>query len=168
MERIGIYPGTFDPITLGHMDVIRRSLGLVDRLVLAVAADTDKSCLFSLEERRQMAEYEIEQLPVAEHKRIEVRPFAGLLVGFAREVNATIIIRGLRAVSDFEYEFQMACMNSRLDDGMETVFLPAAESMQFVSSRFIKQVCRLGGDISSMASERVAEHLRSYFAKMDG
>ena len=163
--RTGIYPGTFDPITFGHTDIIRRGLMMVDRLVIAVAEDTDKSCMFSLNERQDIVRAEIAKLPNGDQNRIEVHTFSGLLVNFAKTVDAHIIFRGLRAVSDFEYEFQMACMNSRLDAEIETIFLPASENMQFVSSRFIKQICRLGGDISDMASPEVTTRLKEYYAK---
>lgn len=163
--RTAIYPGTFDPITFGHLDLIQRGAKLADRLIIGVASDTDKSCMFSLEDRAEMIKGELLSLPQGVQERIEVRAFSGLLVNFMHEVDACIILRGLRAVSDFEYEFQMACMNTRLDDEVETIFLPASETMQFVSSRFIKQICRLGGDISAMASRQVTARLQEYYAR---
>lgn len=161
--RTGIYPGTFDPITNGHMDIVRRALRVVDRLIIAVALDTAKAPLFDLALRTRLVESEIAQLANGDGKRVEVKSFSGLLVNFARENDATLLIRGLRAVSDFEYEFQMACMNSKLAPEVETVFLTASESTHFVSSRFVKQIARLGGDVSPLVSPRVAEHLKAYF-----
>lgn len=161
--RIGVYPGTFDPITLGHVDIIKRALNVVDRLVIGVALDTGKAPIFALEERAMLVNEDMQQFG-ADAKRIEVKTFPGLLVDFAEEVGATLLIRGLRAVSDFEYEFQMACMNSRLNPAMETVFLTASESTHFISSRFVKQIVRLGGDISSFVSPNVAKHLKAHFS----
>lgn len=160
--RTAIYPGTFDPITYGHMDIIKRGLKIVDRLVVGVAADTSKEHIFPLDVRAQMVQAEVDTLPNGDGKRIAVKPFKGLLVKFAESEGATILLRGLRAVSDFEYEFQMACMNSRLNPAMETLFLTASEQMQFVSSRFVKQISRLGGDISSFVSPRIAAKLKEY------
>lgn len=162
IPRTGIYPGTFDPITVGHTDIIRRALRVVDRLIIGVAADTGKTPIFPLEERSQMVREDLAALPEADN-RIEVKPFSGLLVSFAQENNAGIIIRGLRAVSDFEYEFQMTCMNSRLNPEIETVFLTASENTQFISSRFVKQIARLGGDISQFVSPLVAGHLQKHY-----
>ena len=148
-QRIGVYPGTFDPVTNGHLDVIGRAARLVDRLVIGVAMNIGKGPLYSIEERAELVSAET----VAVAKRtgcvIEVRPFAGLLVGFAREVGAQMIVRGLRAVSDFDYEFQRCGMNARLDPEIETVFLMASERNHFISSRFVKEIAQLGGDISS-------------------
>lgn len=159
--RTGIYPGTFDPITVGHMDIIRRALNVVDKLVIGVALDTGKEPLFPLDMRAKLVEQDVRSLG-RDADRVEVKPFSGLLVNFAKEVNAHIIIRGLRAVSDFEYEFQMACMNTRLKRDIETVFLTASEDTHFISSRFVKQIARLGGDISSFVSKDVAKQLASY------
>mgnify|MGYP003394135782 CR=1 FL=1 len=161
--RIGIYPGTFDPITVGHVDIIKRALHVVDRLVIGVALDTGKAPVFDLAMRAQLVEEDMRQLG-ADAARIQIKTFSGLLVNFAEENNAHLIIRGLRAVSDFEYEFQMACMNSRLKADIETVFLTASEDTHFISSRFVKQIARLGGDISSFVSVNVAKHLKSHFA----
>ena len=161
-NRIGIYPGTFDPITVGHMDVIRRALTVVDTLIIGVALDTGKAPMFSIEERGALVRENLKELG-ADASRIEVRTFSGLLVNLAEELGAKILIRGIRAVSDFDYEFQMACMNSRLNPTIETVFLTASENTHFISSRFVKQIARLGGDISSFVSPHTAQHLNKYF-----
>jgi pantetheine-phosphate adenylyltransferase len=160
--KTGIYPGTFDPITVGHMDIIQRALSVVDKLIIGVALDTGKDPIFALEERADLVRADMQSLK--DSKRIEVKTFSGLLVNFAQENNATLLIRGLRAVSDFEYEFQMACMNYRLNPAIETVFLTASEDTHFISSRFVKQIARLGGDISSFVSPQVAQQLKKRFA----
>ncbi len=162
--RIGIYPGTFDPITIGHMDIIRRALHVVDRLVIGVAEDSGKQPIFDIEQRTELIRYDIDTALNGEKMRIEVKPFSGLLVNFARENGATLLIRGLRAVSDYEYEFQMACMNNKLAPEIETVFLTASESTHFISSRFVKQIARLEGDVSQMVSENTAKALKDYFS----
>lgn len=156
--RIGIYPGTFDPVTFGHLDIIRRALGIVDRLVIGVAADSVKTPLFSLRERVEMVRDDVDNL-VGVDKNIHVEGFEGLLVNFAKEHRATLLIRGLRAVSDFEYEFQMAGMNTKLEATVQTVFLPASESTHFIASRFVKEVARLGGNVSGLVSEAVTKRL---------
>jgi pantetheine-phosphate adenylyltransferase len=148
-ERIALYPGTFDPVTNGHLDVIGRAARLVDRLVIGVAMNIGKGPLFSIEERAELVAAETEAVARRTGCVIEVRPFTGLLVGFAREVGAQMIVRGLRAVSDFDYEFQMCGMNARLDPEIETVFLMASERNHFISSRFVKEIAQLGGDVSS-------------------
>ncbi len=157
--RIGVYPGTFDPITLGHLDIIRRGTRVVDHLIVAIAGNDGKNPLFSLEDRLAMVEGDIGGIEDT-GTRIEVRPFDGLLVSFAEEAGAGLILRGLRAVSDFEYEFQMVGMNSRLAPSLETVFLMAADNCQFISSRFVKEICRLGGDISQFVTPAVAQRLK--------
>ncbi len=161
-ERIGIYPGTFDPVTNGHMDIIQRATHLVDHLVIAVARNAGKGPLFSADERVELVRQEVAVLP-ENSTHIEVQAFDRLLMHFAREVHATIIIRGLRAVSDFEYEFQMAAMNSKIDPEVETVFLMASDNNQFISSRFVKEIGQLGGDISHFVSPRVHERLANRF-----
>jgi len=163
--RVGIYPGTFDPITNGHSDIIRRALHVVDRLVIGVARNDGKGPLFSTDERVEIVRGEMEYLDNGGADRIEVRPFDTLLMSFAESVGASVILRGLRAVSDFEYEFQMAGMNARLNPNIETVFLMASDRFQFISSRFVKEIGALGGDISHFVSARVAERLYARYGK---
>lgn len=148
-ERIALYPGTFDPVTNGHLDVIGRAARLVDKLVVGVAMNIGKGPLFPLEERAELVRAETDIIAARTGCTIEVRPFTGLLIAFAREVGAQMIFRGLRAVTDFDYEFQMAGMNARLDQQIETVFLMASERNHFISSRFVKEIAQLGGDIST-------------------
>ena len=162
-ERVGIYPGTFDPITNGHTDIIRRALHVVDRLVIGVARNDGKGPLFSTDERVEIVRDELGHLENGGAERVEVRPFETLLMSFAESVNASVIIRGLRAVSDFEYEFQMAGMNARLNPRIETVFLMASDRFQFISSRFVKEIGALGGDIHHFVSPRVATRLLDRF-----
>ena len=162
--RIGIYPGTFDPITNGHSDIIRRAVRVVDRLVIGVARNDGKGPLFATDERVEIVRDEIAHLENGDAERIEVRAFDTLLVNFAQAVGASVVIRGLRAVSDFEYEFQMAGMNARLNPEIETVFLMASDRFQFISSRFVKEIGGLGGDVSHFVSPRVAARLLDRFA----
>jgi pantetheine-phosphate adenylyltransferase len=162
--RIGVYPGTFDPITNGHADIILRAVKIVDRLVVGVARNAGKGPLFEADERVAIVREELQHLDHEAAKRIEVRPFDNLLMNFAVEMGASIIIRGLRAVSDFEYEFQMAGMNNRLNPTVETVFLMASDKYQFISSRFVKEIGQLGGDVSHFVSDRVAKRLAQRFA----
>jgi pantetheine-phosphate adenylyltransferase len=163
-RRIGVYPGTFDPITNGHSDIIRRALHVVDHLVLGVARNDAKGPLFSTDERVEIVRDEMNHLENGGGERIEVRAFDTLLMHFAESVGATVIIRGLRAVSDFEYEFQMAGMNARLNPNIETVFLMASDRYQFISSRFVKEIGALGGDVKHFVSPRVADRLLRCFA----
>ncbi|HVC55762.1 MAG TPA: pantetheine-phosphate adenylyltransferase [Stellaceae bacterium] len=163
-RRIGIYPGTFDPITNGHNDIIRRALHIVDHLVIGVARNDGKGPLFSTDERVEIVRDEVAHLDNGGAERIEVQPFETLLMSFAQSVGASIILRGLRAVSDFEYEFQMAGMNARLNPTIETVFLMASDRYQFISSRFVKEIGALGGDITHFVSPRVAVRLFERFA----
>ncbi|MFN3615234.1 MAG: pantetheine-phosphate adenylyltransferase [Rubrimonas sp.] len=160
--RIGLYPGTFDPVTLGHIDVIRRAAKLVDRLVIGVAINRDKGPLFDLEERVEMLEAEL--APLREDGfQVDVRPFENLLMHFAEDVGAQVIFRGLRAVSDFEYEFQMVGMNRALNHQIETVFLMAEANHQAIASKLVKEIARLGGDTSSFVTEAVEARLRERF-----
>src|SRR6201996_8722332 len=156
--RIGLYPGTFDPVTLGHLDIIQRAVKLVDHLVIGVATNASKTPLFTLEERVAMVKAEAEKA-AAGRAAIEVRAFDRLLVKFAEEVGASVIIRGLRAVSDFEYEFQMVAMNQRLSSEIETVFLMADPRHQAIASRLVKEIALLGGDVSAFTSPRVTQLL---------
>jgi pantetheine-phosphate adenylyltransferase len=160
--KIAIYPGTFDPITFGHLDIIRRAADLFDHLIVAAAKDNYKNPLFSLEERVSMIESEIKKLP--QGKNISVEKFEGLLVEFASKKGAKAIVRGLRAVSDFEFEFQMFGMNSQLNPTIQTIFLPASESNHFIASRLVKEVARLGGDVSKFISPDVEKILRQKLA----
>jgi len=167
--RIGVYPGTFDPITIGHADIILRATKIVDTLVIGVARNIGKGPLFSTEERVEIVRDELTHIAdAATCKRVEVRPFENLLMHFAMEMGASVIVRGLRAVSDFEYEFQMAGMNNRLNSKIETVFLMASDRYQFISSRFVKEIGQLGGDVSPFVSPRVAARLAECFGRETG
>ncbi|MCB1557054.1 MAG: pantetheine-phosphate adenylyltransferase [Alphaproteobacteria bacterium] len=159
-SRTGIYPGTFDPVTKGHLHLIRRASKLVDRLIVAVADNVGKQPLFTVEERVAMVRTDIENMH-EKHCPITVARFDNLLIHFARDKEASCIFRGLRAVSDFEFEFQMTGMNARLDPEIETVFLMAADKWQFVSSSFVKEICTLGGDISDVVTPAVEERLKA-------
>ena len=157
--RIGLYPGTFDPITLGHIDIIRRASLLVDRLVIGVAINRDKAPLFNLEERVEMLEKDCADLSEQTGTEIIVHPFENLLINCAHDVGAQVIVRGLRAVADFEYEFQMVGMNRSLDNSIETVFLMAEAKHQAIASKLVKEIARLDGDISKFVTPHVATRL---------
>lgn len=163
MERVGLYPGTFDPVTNGHLDIIARGLKLYDRLIIGVAVNEAKKPLFSLEERVATVEREAAKFSGAGRASVEVRPFSGLLMHFAEACGAGSIVRGLRAVSDFEYEFQMASMNEQLNPDIETVFLMADVRHQAVASRLVKEIAKLGGDISSFVTADVQQELLEKF-----
>jgi pantetheine-phosphate adenylyltransferase len=159
--RIGVYPGTFDPITLGHMDIIRRGAKLVDRLVIGVTTNPSKSPMFTLEERMEMVQREVASVEGS----VTVVSFDSLLMDFAEREGASMIVRGLRAVADFEYEFQMAGMNQQLNDRVETVFLMADVSLQPIASRLVKEIAIYGGDIRKFVTPTVAEDVRQRIAE---
>ena len=161
--RIGLYPGTFDPITLGHIDIIHRASMLVDRLVIGVAINRDKSPLFNLDERVKMIEAECSSLSKKTGTEIIAHPFENLLVDCANDVNASVIFRGLRAVADFEYEFQMVGMNRALNGSIETVFLMAEAKHQAIASKLVKEIVRLGGDVSKFVTPTVNKQLLEKF-----
>ncbi len=160
--RTGLYPGTFDPITLGHLDIIKRACVLVDKLVIGVAINRDKLPLFSLNERVEMIERNLTKF---EHINTEivVEPFENLLIDKAQEIGAQIVIRGLRAVSDFEYEYQLVGMNRAMNDSIETTFLMAEAKHQAIASRLVKEISRLGGDVSKFVTPGVQESLKQKF-----
>jgi pantetheine-phosphate adenylyltransferase len=162
--RIALYPGTFDPVTMGHIDIIRRGAALVDRLVIGVAINRDKTPLFDLQERVGMVEAEIADLSAQTGCQIVVHPFENLLIDCAHDVGAKIIIRGLRAVADFEYEYQMVGMNRAMDDSIETVFLMAEVRHQAIASKLVKEIFRLGGDISKFVTPAVEAALKTKFS----
>ena len=157
--RIGVYPGTFDPITLRHIDIIKRASMLVDRLVIGVAINRDKSPLFNLDERVKMIEAECSSLSKRTGTEIIAHPFENLLVDCANDVNGSVIFRGLRAVADFEYEFQMVGMNRVLNNSIETVFLMAEAKHQAIASKLVKEIVRLGGDVSKFVTPTVNKQL---------
>ncbi|WP_312524918.1 pantetheine-phosphate adenylyltransferase [Paracoccus sp. (in: a-proteobacteria)] len=162
--RIGLYPGTFDPITLGHIDIIQRAMALVDRLVIGVAINRDKKPLFDLEQRVEMVRQECSAITAKTGGEIIVHPFENLLIDCARDVGASVIVRGLRAVADFEYEFQMVGMNRALDSSIETVFLMADARRQAIASKLVKEIARMGGDVSKFVTPSVNSALRERFA----
>ena len=158
--RIGLYAGSFDPVTRGHEDVIRRSLSFIDRLVVAVATNVSKQPLFSIEERKRLITRSLDG-----EERVEIREFDGLLVDFAREIGATVSIRGLRAVSDFEYEYQMALMNRHLLPSLETLFMVPSVDLTFISSSLVREIARFGGDVTTLVHPEVVQALRERFAQ---
>ena len=158
-ERIGLYPGSFDPITNGHMDIIKRSLKIVDKLIVGIAVNDSKSEYFNTEERQQIIEEDIENIGLSD--KIKIHSFEGLLMNYAKNIGASVIIRGLRAVSDFEYEFQMTGMNARLEPSIETVFLMSSENQHFISSKLVKEVFKFNGDISSFVSANVLKNMKN-------
>ena len=166
-DRTGIYPGTFDPVTNGQMDIINRAASGVDCLIVGVAINAGKGPLFSVDERVEMVAGEIEETLGNHQCVVKVQSFNGLLTDFAANCGASLIFRGLRAVSDFEYEFQMTGMNIKLNPDIETVFLMASEGEQFISSRLVKEIGSLGGDISHFVSSRVRERMLSKFGKAE-
>ena len=158
-EKIAVYPGTFDPFTFGHLDVVKRSSKLFDKIIVSVAENNNKSALFNLDERIKIISDVISN--EKDLDKIEIRGFKGLLVDHVIDVGAVAVLRGLRALSDFEYEFQMAGINTRLSSDFETIFLMASENQQFVASRFVKEIHSLGGDVSSFVPKIVMDHLES-------
>ena len=162
-ERIGLYPGTFDPVTLGHADIIRRGAKLVDRLIIGVTTNPSKDPMFSPEERIEMVRAEVGRLGI---DNVEVEGFNALLVKYARKIGATVLIRGLRAVADFEYEYQMAGMNQQLDEGVETVFLMADVSLQPIASKLVKEIALFGGNIAPFVSRDVCEQVEARVATL--
>lgn len=163
--RVGLYPGTFDPITLGHTDIIQRAMQLVDRLVIGVAINRDKGPLFPLEDRVAMVQAECAGIVAKTGGEIVVHPFENLLIDCANDVGASVIIRGLRAVADFEYEFQMVGMNRAMDSRIETVFLMADARRQAIASKLVKEIARLGGDVSHFVPAPVNLALKQRFAR---
>ena len=163
--RTGLYPGTFDPVTHGHLDVIRRAAKLVDHLVIGIAINRDKGPLFSLEERVEMVDRQTAPIAEAAGITIESRPFENLLMHFAEEVGAGIVIRGLRAVADFEYEFQMVGMNRALNADIEMVFLMAGAQHQAIASKLVKEIARMGGDVSKFVPPEVRDALLAKYGR---
>jgi pantetheine-phosphate adenylyltransferase len=159
--RTALYPGTFDPMTLGHLDILKRASKLCDKLIVAVAINRAKNPLFSMSERVEMVENVV--APFRERIDVEVLPFEGLLIHFVESVGANMIVRGLRAVSDFEYEFQMAGMNDKLNPDIETVFLMADPQFQTIASRLVKEIARMGGDVSQFVTPEVAKRLKGKY-----
>jgi len=155
MKRVAVYPGSFDPVTNGHLDIIHRALEFVDELIIAILINSEKKALFTVKERMEMI-----RTVTSGNDRIQLDQFDGLLVDYARKRQAQMIIRGLRAVSDFDYEFQMALMNRRLEPKIETVFLLPAEQYSYVSSRLVKEICSLGGTLRGLVPEEVEKNMK--------
>ena len=166
IAKIGIYPGTFDPITYGHLDILSRSLMVVDKVYIAVAESSSKATLFTAKERVELITKAIEEIGTIDAARVTIVSFQGLLVKFAASINASIIIRGIRAVSDFEYEFQLSCMNSKLDSNFQTIFLPASEYLQLISSKIVKEVAKLGGETKDFVTPHTKAKLLETYAKL--
>jgi len=162
MSKIGIYPGSFDPITFGHLDIIQRSLNVVDTLIVAVSDNKSKNHFINIDDRLNLIESTIKNLPPEDQKKISIEKFDNLLVHYVKAKKASVIIRGLRAVSDFEYEFLMTGMNRSIDNEIETIFLMSSEKYHFISSRFIKEIHSLGGDISKSVPKPVLD----FFSKI--
>ena len=165
MKYTALYPGTFDPLTFGHLDMMMRASMLCNKLIVGVAENPGKNPLFSLDQRKLFVEFEINKMKAEGSivETVEVQAFKGLLTDFAKKVNASMLIRGLRAVSDFEYEFQMASANKRLNQNLETVFLTASEQQHFVASRLVKEIARYGGDVTSFVPKPISNKLISVF-----
>jgi pantetheine-phosphate adenylyltransferase len=161
-HRIALYPGTFDPMTNGHFDIIERATGLCDELIIGVAMNRSKGPLFSLDERVEMVRAEIGAIKT--DCKMRVVPFEGLLIQFVADQGASMVVRGLRAVSDFEYEFQMAVMNDKLNPDIETVFLMANPEHQAIASRLVKEIARLGGDVTQFVSKQIALRLKDKYS----
>jgi len=157
-NNIGIYPGSFDPLTYGHLDIIRRSLKIVDNLIIAIADNENKKTLLSLDERKEIIQNDLKDL-ISDNENVFIKNVKGLLTDFAKSNEATCIIRGLRAVSDFEYEFQMTGMNYQLNPQIETIFLMTSDQKSFISSNLVKEVHRLGGDVSSFVTNNTIKVL---------
>ena len=158
MSKIGVYPGTFDPLTFGHMDLVKRSMKIVDHLIIAIADNNNKIPLLSIDDRKNIIKNDL-KFAFENSDKIEIKTIKGLLTDFAEINNATCIIRGLRAVSDFEYEFQMTGMNSQLNPNIETIFLMSSDKNSFISSNFVKEVHKLGGDVSKFVSKNTINFL---------
>ena len=165
MKYTALYPGTFDPLTFGHLDMMMRASMLCNKLIVGVAENPGKNPLFSLDQRKLFVEFEINKMKAEGSivETVEVQAFKGLLTDFAKQVNASMLIRGLRAVSDFEYEFQMASANKRLNQNLETLFLTASEQQHFVASRLVKEIARYGGDVTSFVPKPISNKLISVF-----